>query len=215
MLSFAEEILLLGLDDTGVFKEVPEDTLAYSLSGAVLMDLALQNRIDTDLKHLMLISSEPTGNLILDRALETISREQRVRTTRHWLKLFAARAKETREQALAQLLEKRILRCEEKKALWVFGVRRYPTIDRVERDEIRTRLRGLILGDEIPDPRDVVLISLIEGCQLFNEIFTPHEFARVRPRILMLAKFDLIGQEVNRLVREIKHEIALALDNVG
>lgn len=215
MLSFAEEILLLILDDKGAFKEVREDILAHSMGGAVLMDLALQNRIDTDLKNLMLISSKPTGNLILDHAVETISREREVRTTRYWLKVFASRATEIKEEALAQLIEKRILRCEEAKILWVFGVRRYPTVDHVEREEIRTRLRRLILGNDIPDPRDVVLISLIEACRLFSAILTPQELARVRQRVLLLGKLDLIGQEVNRIAREIDHEIALALDNVG
>ena len=40
MLTFAEEILLLSLDDEGELLPVPESTMASVLVGAVLMDLA-------------------------------------------------------------------------------------------------------------------------------------------------------------------------------
>lgn len=215
MLSFAEEIVLLALGDSGTFKKVREDTLAHAIGGAVLVDLALLNRIDTDLKNLMLVSLEPTGNSILDDALKMIGKNRGNRTARYWLKAFAARAKEIKEQVLARLVEKRILRCDEKKILQVFGVRKYTTVDHVEREEIRTRLRRLIFSDDIPDPRDVVLLSLIEACHLFSEILSPQEHARVRPRIRLIGKLDLIGQEVNRMIQEIEREIALALRSAG
>ena len=62
MLRFAEEIILLLTDDDGTFVHVPNQSLKYALAGGVLMDLALENRIDTDLKNLVLIDGTPTGD---------------------------------------------------------------------------------------------------------------------------------------------------------
>ncbi len=51
MLRFAEELMLLILDDeNGRFARVPDRLMRYALAGGVLMDLALENRIDTDSK---------------------------------------------------------------------------------------------------------------------------------------------------------------------
>ena len=59
----AEETILLLLDeDTGYLIPLPEWKLACVLSGAVLMDLALENRIDTDTEKLMLIDGSHTGD---------------------------------------------------------------------------------------------------------------------------------------------------------
>ena len=53
MLRFAEEIILLLLDDEdGSFAHVPRLALNYALAGGVLMDLAMENRIDTDVEKL-------------------------------------------------------------------------------------------------------------------------------------------------------------------
>jgi len=50
VLTFAEEIMLLLLEDeSGRFIYVPEHSVNCVLSGAVLMDLALSGKIDTDL----------------------------------------------------------------------------------------------------------------------------------------------------------------------
>ena len=63
MLRFAEEIILILLDDEdGKFVNVPRWSLNYALAGGVLMDLAMENRIDTDIENLMLIDSTPVGD---------------------------------------------------------------------------------------------------------------------------------------------------------
>ena len=55
MPTIAEEVLLLVLDDdTGKLNgKLPVHSLRNAISGALLMDLALNNRIDTDLHQLV------------------------------------------------------------------------------------------------------------------------------------------------------------------
>jgi len=84
----------------------------------------------------------------------------------------------------------------EKKILWVFSKRRYPVVDNNEEKEVKTRIRDTILSDEIPDPRDIVLISLVRTCGLMDEIFSPEEIEIANSRIAQIAKMDLIGQAV-------------------
>ena len=70
MLSFAEEIVLLLLDDaSGEFAPLPQSVFGIVVAGAALMDLALRNRIDTDLEKLVVVDPTPTGDDILDDAL--------------------------------------------------------------------------------------------------------------------------------------------------
>ena len=77
MLRFAEEILLLMLDDKGGrFVGLPDPSLRCALAGAVLMDLALENRIDTDLKQLLLIDATPVGDDLIDPTLYRIAQER-------------------------------------------------------------------------------------------------------------------------------------------
>ena len=73
MLRFAEEIVLLLLnDDDGRFARVSRWSLDYALAGGVLMDLALENRIDTDLENLILVDATPVGDSLLDLTLADI-----------------------------------------------------------------------------------------------------------------------------------------------
>ena len=212
MLTFAEEILLLALDDQqGVIKPLPVSAMEYALSGGVLMDLALANRIDTDLKQLRVVDKTPTGDVILDETLRILQSQPIAQTTTHWLSYLAGQAKDLQDRVLKRLVGKGILKLENRKILWVFQVRRYPLQDNREVKEVKTRLRELIKSNEIPDPREAVLISLVNACRLFDEIFTEAELEQYRPRIAALAKLDLIGQEVARSIHEIAQAMALAM----
>src|SRR5438105_11672207 len=74
MLGFVEEILLLQLDDSqGKFVNLPLSAADVVLAGAALMELALGNRVDTDLRRLILVDSTPTGDDILDDVLKRLA----------------------------------------------------------------------------------------------------------------------------------------------
>ncbi|MFM6131195.1 MAG: GOLPH3/VPS74 family protein [Sphaerospermopsis kisseleviana] len=196
-LTFTEEIVLLALDDkTGAPLPLPVTALSYGLAGAVLADLAVAGKVDTDDKKLTVLDASPTGDLLLDPWLALIAAEKVPHAVAHWLSVLADRQQEIEQPALDRLISRGILQRQDKKILWVIGLRRYPTVDGHERTEVRTRLGQLILGDDIPDPRDAILISLLSGCRLTDKIFTGPEFSTREKRLETLAKMDLVGREV-------------------
>jgi len=130
MLRFAEEILLLLLrDDDGKLIHVPERTLDRVIAGSVLMDLAMANRMYTDLEKLMLIDSTPIGDGLLDPTLAHVAAQQAESDSRYWVEFVASRAEGIREEAFARLVDRGILERKDDRHLWVFRSRRYPMVD--------------------------------------------------------------------------------------
>lgn len=210
MLSFVEEIVLLLLDDArGRLVDTPLSALDVVIAGAALMDLALRNRIDTDLERLVLVDATPTGDDILDDALARIAEPGEASGIIDGIERIAAAAADYQARALARLVAQRILREEQGRFLWLFHTRRYPLIDDRETREVRARLRQILLTDEIPEPRDIVLICLIEACRLIGLVLTAEEANKVEPRLEQLGKMDLIGQAVARTVADIRFTIGL------
>lgn len=211
MLSVAEEIFLLALDDSqGLTKRLPTFALDYALAAALLMELALRDRVDTDLTTLKVTSVVPTGDPLLDETLLELQKQAKPQLTSFWLERLTIREGQIGERVLARLVKKGLLKQENRRILWVFNVRRYPLIDDREVKEVRTRLRELILSDEIPDPRELVLISLGNACRLLEDLFPAKEFTtQVQTRIAALARLDLIGQAMGKCIREIENAMAV------
>ena len=211
-LRFAEEITLLMLhDEDGEFVPVPGWSMQCAFVGAVLMDLALENRIDTDLKRLVLIDPTPLGDSLLDPVLARIAQATETHDARYWVDNLADGAEEIRETALARLVERGILRREEDRFLWVFSSRRYPLIDGEAEREVKLRIMEVLFGDEIPDPRDIVIICLADVCGILRELLSARELERASERIEQVRKLDLIGQAVTKSVWDIQSSIALAM----
>lgn len=213
-ITFTEEIVLLALDDkTGAPLALPVTALAYGLAGAVLADLAVAGKIDTDESKLVVLDATPTDDPILDPWLALIAADKTAHPVAHWLSVLADRKDEVEQPALDRLISRGILQRQDKKILWVIGLRRYPTIDGHERMEVRTRLGQLILGDDLPDPRDAILISLLRGCHLTDKIFSGPEFAARDQRLATLAKMDLVGREVAEATTEAIIALSTAMNS--
>ena len=203
MLRFAEEVVLLLLrDDDGKFVHVPSWLLDRILAGAVLMDLAMEYRIDTDPERLVLLDDTPVGDSLLDPTLARIAqdREGAERDARYWVEQEATHADEIREEALNRLVEVGILEREDDRFLWVFKSRRYPVIDGKAEREVKLRIMGVLFSDEIPDPRDVVIICLADACGLFRELLPKRELEQASVRIEQVRKLDLIGQAMAQTI---------------
>ena len=213
MLTFAEEIVLLMLDDeTGKLANAGSPSMNHALAGAVLMDLALRSKIDTDLDNLVVVDSTPTGEEILDSYLAQIAAADQVYNVRYWIAVLAlSHGRAIQDKALSMLVKKGIIKLVEKKILWVFEARRYPVIDDTEEKEVKLRIINLLLGDEIPTPRDVVLVSLADTCELFPIILNAREAEHLAPRIAQIRRLDLIGLAVFRIVERLRSDIAKAM----
>jgi golgi phosphoprotein 3 len=210
MLTFAEEIYLLALDDvTGKIlvssRKIVLDTV---LIGAILAELSFKNRIDSDTENIYVQSTDATGNILLDMVLNKFAEaEGDTFTINHALRVIMQDSEKLEDVVLAQLINKGILKKVEERVLWFFSSRRYPVIDNHEITDVETRLRKILLSDEIPDPGDAVLISLVDACDLFREILSPREFKRCETRIAELSKLDLVVQKIKLLISQIE-EIA-------
>ena len=202
-------MLLLLHDENGRFERVPDWSLGYALGGGVLMDLALENRIDTDLDSLILVDDTPLGDSLLDPTLADIAAAEDRRDARFWVERTAGRADEIREEALARLVKSGILEEQEDRFLWVFRSRRYPVVDGRAEREVKLRIMEVLFSDEIPDPRDVVIICLADACALFRQLLSKQELERASKRIEQVTRLDLIGQAMSQAIRDIQLSIAL------
>lgn len=200
-LGFPEEIVLLSLDEAA---GDPQSVHDIALAAAALMELALRNRVDTDPKKFMVVDTTPTGDSILDDALRRLSEAGGDLDTPTAIEKVSAGAAEYREEALRRLVAKNILREESGRFLWIFRTTRYPVINDHEQREVKTRLRQLLLTDEIPDPRDVVLLSLVDSCNLMGQVLSPQEAEQAAERIQQLSRLDLIGQQMANAIAEIR-----------
>ena len=204
MLRFAEEIILLLLnDEDGSFARVPYWSLNYAIAGGVLMDLALENRIDTDLEKMIVLDTTPVGDSLLDPTLADIAAGEEG-DARFWVENTANQADAIREEALSRLVGQGILEQREDRFLWVFRSRRYPSVQGQAEREVKLRIMEVLFGDQVPDPRDVVIICLADACGIFEKLLSKQELDKATPRIQQVRKLDLIGQAMTQAIQDIE-----------
>ena len=81
-------------------------------------------------------------------------------------------------------------------------------VDNREEREVRGRIRDVVLDPTaIPDPRDVVLIGLMDACDLDHVVFTSDEREKVCERIKQIARMDFIVQAIAKDIGEIQQAI--------
>lgn len=197
MLSLLEEVVLLAVDEkTGTLRSTREHGTAYALVGAVFFDLALARKIDTDTEEIRILDAAPTGNRTLDRVLEEISRRLDVKTVRDWVEAMFRRRDDLEGEGLASLVERGILRHEKTKRLWIVDVERFPLRDGRPQQHVKLRLTEAILGDAIPDTRDIMLLSIAEPCGLLGGLLPEAQLRLRAERIHVLCNLETISRKV-------------------
>ena len=59
-----------------------------------------------------------------------------------------------------------------------------------------------LFSDDIPDARDIAIISLAAASGVFDRILSPDELAQVQSRTGLIRRMDLIGREAAAAIRE-------------
>ncbi len=199
-LTLPEELILMLLnEENGYFHQVPGWQLNCAVMGAVLAELSLLSRIDTDLESLFLVDATQTGDPALDPILEEVANEPVQRNAQYWVERLAHRAESVIDLTLDRLVKLRILEHHDgdfwtvARTVWhseLYG----DTEESTAGQFIKTRIGRAIFTDTIPDPRDVIVICLVNTCDVFRFIFQLDEVAE--QRIEFICRMDLIGRSL-------------------
>ena len=199
-LTLPEELILMLLnEENGYFHQVPGWRLHCAVIGAVLAELSLLTRIDTDMESLFLVDATETGDPALDPILEEIAGERVQRNAQYWIERLAHRAESIIDLTLDRLVELKILQHHDGE-FWTLARRVWQTElygdteEGTARQFIRTRIGKVIFTREIPDPRDIIIICLVNSCDVFRFIFQLDDEAH--ERIELICRMDLIGRSI-------------------
>lgn len=212
-LTIPEELFLLTVNEkTGRKAYLKSRKFDLLLSASMLMELALQQRIDSDLEYIIPDRPEPTGSPMLDQANELIKTAAKQEKISYWLLKLTEKAHHYRELLVTGLVEKGLLKIERESVFLGFATRKYPMLNTDhEITEVKTRVRELLFKNDLPDFRDVVIISISWYGGLLNFILTDEEIKKCQSRIEQVARMDLIGQAVSRSLKELTLSIIVSI----
>lgn len=204
-LTIPEEFYLLTVDEKiGQPVDYDDKTFNIVFAASLLVELSLTNRIDTDFEHVIPDKNEPTGNSVLDIAFEEIHSAKKQMEISYWILKFADKAADLRQMTIEALVRKRVLQVKDKKVLWMFSSRKYPVKDKEEVTEVKQRLKDLIRkAGEIPEFRDVALLSLLYYGSMLQAAFTQVELKKYQKYIKHFARMDVIGSAISKALEEV------------
>lgn len=209
MLTAVEEFVLLALDGrTGDFRRINTEYLHAGVIGAAVMELALAGRIDSDVDRAWVIDPSPLGDASLDPVLAEMAKPGFPPRIEQVIGRLMPLAEAVLDNTLARLCQRGVLERSEVRGLLLRKVTRYTVKDGVEFAETGERLRLLLNGDGLPDPRDVCLITLAKTCGLLDQLVAPEDLKRAMDRVSSFAGMDLIGQNVRRYLYLFDRDVA-------
>ena len=199
-LTLPEDLVLMLLsEENGYFHQVPGWNLNCAIVGAVLAELSLISRIDTDMESLFLLDSTETGNPLLDPILREVAAEPAQQNAQYWIERLVPQAESIIDLTLDRLVDMQILERHDGD-FW--------TLSRATGQArmfnggsegsglqfVKTRISRAIFDNEIPDPRDVIIICLINACDVLRFMFQLDDAAE--ERIEFICRMDLIGRSI-------------------
>ena len=205
-LSLLDELVLTLLnEESGYFRQVPGWTLNCAVVGAALAELSFLYRIDTDMDSLILLDTKVTGDPCLDPILGEIASEPGQYNAQYWIERLAPKAESIVDMTLDRLVNLGILQHHEgdfwslARGAWMSGFHTSSEVGTAV-EFVKTRISKALFNNEIPSPRDVVIVCLIDTCDVLRYIFELDEESE--QRVEQILKMDLIGRSIADAVSE-------------
>lgn len=210
-LNLIEEFLLIALDDEKGQFVIDSTHLHFGLAGAILLEMALREKVDVTGEDLKLIHDEYEVEMVINKVIDQIKAKPG-KKVKDWIEILAKQADELKHDTLLRLQNKGILRKEEHKILWVIPNNKYPTSNITPENKVRQRLSDVMLRGAKSEAHDIMLLSLIDVSDLTKEAFrNKDEYAIVKKKIKEVTQDIRISHTINKSIREIQAAIMVAL----
>jgi hypothetical protein len=210
----AEDLLLLLIDDETGKPIVERKKLDHALAGALLIELAIQGRVDIAdrgerVRKGRLIVRDPSllGDELVNDALQVVSAKEGSKP----VAVLERLGKGLRDRLLNRLADRGILRREEGRILGLFPTRRWPTADSRHETEIRMSLQNALVNGHPPDQRTGALISLLLAVDGLRKVIDTHDRRALKRRAKEIADGAWAAEAVRSAVKAVDNAVIAAV----
>lgn len=213
-LTLMEEVILLGLKDREGYTSFWNDCISAGLRGCMLVELALRGRIILEkqvmrrrsllLRKVDTKNDTPTGDVILDEALNHMKKLQPQENVQNWIELLSGETwnplkltyqlRNVRERLAKNLVEKGVLTTEKQNFL-LFDMTTHPLVNSQIKSKLIKKVQDSVLSKWVNDisrmdKRTLALIYLAHASDVLENAFAPlsdedYDVAMKRVRFLL------------------------------
>jgi hypothetical protein len=205
VLTVNEEFLLLtaghldGAADTMVVDlEKSRLGIKVAMTGGSLMELALRDRIETDVDQLWLCDASPTGEKAVDEVLAGIVALSRGQAAKSPISDMIKKLQDidSHQLALDSLHARGLVGQQTQRFALLFREQHIVVNDLDVVRGIRKRVCDVLFEEDIPSPRDACLISLLDATRKFRRVVAPERVQQAVEQTKRYARLDLVGRNV-------------------
>ena len=199
-----EAIALISLDDEKGNFTPAGGYINYAFGAAFMMDLLLEERIKIEEDRVHLLTNAITDSRALNNLIERIAKRKKPDRISNWIHTCVQRLTKLRELTVDKLVQEGVLKKTEGKVLWVFSVDRYPTKDATPENELRQRLKALMLDETTePDKKERMLLVILLKCELYAAMIKDKAQRKAaKARLEQLTDGEKMEEEVGKAVQE-------------
>lgn len=207
-----EAIALISLDDEKGNFTSAGGYINYAFGAAFVMDLLLEERIKIEEGRVHLLTNAITDSRALNTLIKRIEKRKKADRVSTWMHTCVQHLGKLRQLTVDKLVQEGILKQTEGKVLWVFSVDRYPTRDTQPENELRQRLRSLMLDNSTePDKKERMLLAIVLKCELYAAMIDDKKARKAaKSRLEKLTAGEMMQKEVGTAVQEMLASVMVA-----
>ena len=209
-LSLLESLHLLAIENKKGHFLADGIAFPYCLGGAILLQLSIMEKVEVVGGKVVVKNHHLPKDALLSQLFSMILNAKKPKSLRYWIERFGNKSRKIRKVTLESLISKGILTKKDSKILWVIPNTKYPTANPSPELNLRKRLVGIIKGNDSGSAMDIMLISLVNTCNLNREVYGKEQAKLFKKPIKELLADNEQIAKVGKTVKEI-HDLIIVL----
>ncbi|MET9631348.1 GPP34 family phosphoprotein [Lentzea sp. NPDC006480] len=200
-----EDLMLLLINQQNGRLLADSSSVENALAGAVLIELVNSGRVafEPNGKKLQVVDPTPVNDPLLYEALGRFDKPMKPQRAVERLR------KKVRDNVIAQLAGRGVVRVEPRKVLGIFPAKSYVITDEARHAKIRQVVGEVVLGHRGPDAHTGSLVTLLHAVKAVHKVFDGDK-REMNRRAKEIAAGNWAGEAVRKAVEAIQAGVAAA-----
>ena len=180
----------------------------YGIAGALLLELALEERVTITDRKLSLKPGRASSSPWLNDVITLISQSPKTRKTDYWVRKLATRYNKYKWQILEELAKKMVFRIENRKFLGLIPYRLSYFTESYTRTNLVRRLKSEILSNRYASGESNALAGLVKACNMQRLIANDRdESRRIRDQLKLMVSDSPVNDVLAQTIKQVQAAI--------